>query len=182
VVQRTIVQREVLRRVVVVEEATGKTSMPCPRCAVPLFEGKAGDVLMHGCGTCGGVWLDNVASARIANAVSPTITAMSDRAALARRAPVDAATPVKCPIDGDTLERVTVHGIELDVCHAHGTWFDAGEVRRVGEAFQSARIAAVAGPTHDYDPAAEKARENQRYAEGAMQLLAAFLQPGEPAR
>jgi Zn-finger nucleic acid-binding protein len=175
IVQQTVVQAEVIRRVVLVEPTTGKTSLPCPRCDVPLFEGKAAEATLHGCGSCGGVWLDNAASSRVVNAVQPGLTAMSDRAARAGKIAVDETKPAKCPLDGNALERVDVKGVEVDVCRTHGTWFDAGEVRRVGTAFQSERIALAGGATYDYRPAAEEALKNQRYAEGAMAILGAIL-------
>jgi len=50
------------------------------------------------------------------------------------RAPVDAAAPVHCPACHDPLQRfqVTRARIELDACGRHGTWFDRGELVRVG--------------------------------------------------
>jgi hypothetical protein len=42
---------------------------------------------------------------------------------------------VRCPFDGEPLGRVKVDGVDVDVCKVHGTWFDAGEVRRIANAY-----------------------------------------------
>ena len=180
IVHQTLVQQEVIQRVVLVDPASGATSLSCPRCDVPLFEGKAEYTILHGCGRCGGIWLDNAASSRLVNAVQPGLTAMADRAAQAGKVEADTTRPGRCPLDRRDLERVTVKGVEVDVCKTHGTWFDAGEVRRVAEAFQSDRISAAGGATHDYGPAAEAALRNQRYAEGAMAIFGALLSAAKP--
>src|SRR5258706_16409259 len=63
-----IVER-VVERVVVVQGAPQANVPPgvfvCPRCAAPLFEGKAGEILLRGCGVCGRIWLDNDGALRV---------------------------------------------------------------------------------------------------------------------
>jgi Zn-finger nucleic acid-binding protein len=162
---QTIVQREIVQRVVTVD-TSGRTSLPCPRCDgdVALFEGKSGDTLLHGCGTCGGVWLDNQASRRIVNAIPPGIIDMTERAARAASAPnIDAAQAAKaarCPFDRNELARANVKGVVIDACATHGTWFDAGEVTLLSHAFERARQAHAGGAAYSYASAARNAREN----------------------
>ena len=60
VVKQQVVETEVVRRVVLVDTASSQTSLLCPKCNVALFEGKATETILHGCGTCGGLWLDNL--------------------------------------------------------------------------------------------------------------------------
>lgn len=175
VVHQTVVHQEVVRRVVMVDPTSGKTSLKCPRCRVALFEGMAGQTTLHGCGGCGGIWLDNAASGRIVHAVEPAITAMSDKASRAKKVEVDARAPASCPIDDQPLEPVNVKGVDVDVCKAHGTWFDAGEVRRIGEAFQSARLAMAGGATYDYSAAAAESLDNTRKAQAVMGVLGGIL-------
>lgn len=121
------------------------------------------------------MWLDNAASGRIIHAVESSITALSDKAARAKKVAIDAQAPATCPIDEAPLERVTVKGVEVDVCKVHGTWFDAGEVRRVGEAFQTARLAQAGGATYDYSAAAAESLDNQRKAQAVMGVLGGIL-------
>lgn len=185
VVHQTIVHQEVVKRVVMVDPTSGKTSLKCPRCGVALFEGVAAEATLHGCGACGGIFLDNAASSRIVNAVQPGLTAMSDKAARAKKIAIDHAKPATCPLDGAPLERVDVKGVELDVCKVHGTWFDAGEVRRVGEAFQCARISMAGGATYDYSAAAAESLDHSRKAQAVMSVLGGILlavATGTPSR
>ena len=60
---------------------------------------------------------------------------LSERVASASKALVDHAKPILCPFDAEPLARVTVHNVDVDVCRVHGTWFDAGEVRLIANAF-----------------------------------------------
>lgn len=60
---------------------------------------------------------------------------LSERVASASKALVDHAKPIRCPFDAEPLTRVTVHNVDVDVCRVHGTWFDAGEVRLIANAF-----------------------------------------------
>ena len=175
VIRQQIIQQEVIRRVVLVDPASGTTSLPCPRCATALFEGKAGEVTLHGCGACGGVWLDNGTSRALIERVQRAVVQMADRAARAGTSGADQSGPARCPLDGATMQRVTVRGIDVDACATHGTWFDAGEVRRITEAYDNERLQMAAGPTHDYSADAQRAIDNQRYAQGAVAVLGAIL-------
>jgi hypothetical protein len=54
--------------------------------------------------------------------------------AAAEEAQTRAACRMRCPKDGARLEVVTFQGIEIDRCpECLGTWFDAGEARRIVE-------------------------------------------------
>jgi Zn-finger nucleic acid-binding protein len=177
VVQTTVVQPEVIRRVVV-NAVTGETSLACPRCDVALFEGKAETSIVHGCGRCGGMWLDNMSSKRVLGAVQSSIPGLAQRAEKIATATVDTSAPARCPLDKNEMQRVTSYGIALDACAVHGTWFDAGEVKRLVIALQNERIATVAsagGATYDYGPAAAEALRNETYARGAFEALGLVL-------
>jgi Zn-finger nucleic acid-binding protein len=103
-----------------------------------------GQLSAQGCSTCGGVWLDNAATAKV-------LAGVGDRAAVAiadhLRSPTAPSNPYRrggthgCPVCRQALERVVtdarrhpVAGIELDICRAHGTWFDGGELGTVAGA------------------------------------------------
>lgn len=169
------IEPEVIRRVVV-DAATGATSLTCPRCEIALFEGKADGRVVHGCGRCGGMWLDNVSSTRLLNMVSSPIVDLAERAKRVASTKVETSEPVRCPLDGQPMKRVTSYGIELDACATHGTWFDAGEVKRLVVALQHERLAAAANaPAYDYRPAAEEALRNEAGARIAFQAFGVVL-------
>lgn len=136
-----VVQTVVVERVVV---AGDHSVTPCPRCRVGLFGVRAGVVDVHGCGICGGIWLDNAGSRAITQRNDPQIVALAARAE--RNAVVGGARtePIDCPICNQRMKSVNARVAELDVCEEHGTWFDPGELRRIVAAYH---------PIHD-DPLA----------------------------
>jgi Zn-finger nucleic acid-binding protein len=98
-----------------------------------------------GCGACSGIWLDNAAcQLLIAGEISDAARELLHRAA--QREPVaeekagyrEAARPsadaaMGCPVCRAAMTpyetKPEAHGarVKLDVCPAHGTWFDHGE-------------------------------------------------------
>lgn len=123
------------------------TDRPCPRCSAKLFEGRASHVTLLGCGACGGVWLSNEQSKTLVERLDRAVLDLSDRAAaVARGKSLDGSSTAYCPYDRLPLAGVTVRGVTLDVCEAHGTWFDAGEVRRVAQAYHRLTFVAAAPP------------------------------------
>jgi Zn-finger nucleic acid-binding protein len=115
----------------------GATKLPCPRCDVALFETRVGDFLLDGCGVCGGIWIDNACSRALTKHPVPKVVAMADRAERHATEQVDVLPEVVCPQCGATMQRVREprSGVDLDVCKAHGTWFDARELQRVSRAY-----------------------------------------------
>lgn len=107
---------------------------PCPRCGAPLLDGQAGTVVLLGCHGCGGVWIDGetvraLATHRDRDAEELARTMGSKRPIEALLA-VDRDKPVHCPACQAPLRREVVGGrsTPVDVCDAHGTWFDWGEL------------------------------------------------------
>jgi Zn-finger nucleic acid-binding protein len=120
-----------------VEKAV-RESMACPRCNVSLFEGDAHGTPLLGCGSCGGVFLDNDASTRITRARDAVIAQLAERAKHHAAATSLDTRPkdLPCPSCTQPMKRVLARGVvELDFCATHGTWFDRGEVNRVMDAY-----------------------------------------------
>jgi len=109
---------------------------PCPACAKPLAASRVGDLETRACLACGGLWLDRAvfeqlgASRERQGAVLGTLPAPS-------APPVMGLEPVQyrpCPACGERMNRVNYarrSGVVLDVCKAHGLWFDRDELRRL---------------------------------------------------
>jgi Zn-finger nucleic acid-binding protein len=88
----------------------------------------------YGCRRCGGVWLDNAASQLVVRGIDPSIVAFASIYALgAVKGPKIESAPRICPIGLEPLATVSVKGVVIDACRTHGTWFDAGELRRIAE-------------------------------------------------
>jgi len=119
--------------------------LPCPRCGAPLFEGQARAARLLGCGECGGVWLDSVASKAVLTGDAQDLVSLAERASQHARVGIDAqASGLLCPECRQVLTRGIAPGtrVELDLCPSHGTWFDANELRVVALAY--ARLPAAA--------------------------------------
>jgi Zn-finger nucleic acid-binding protein len=132
---------------------------PCPRCGTELGERLSGRATLLACRDCGGVWLAPEAARKVVEHVQGALTliVLSERVAGSARGLVDHAKTILCPFDAEPLARVTVDGVDVDVCRVHGTWFDAGEVHRIANAYttQLAAESSVsrrgASPAEDAD-------------------------------
>ena len=121
--------------------------MNCPRCNVELDSHQATRVLLHGCPTCGGVWLDGEASRRVVEAIDPTVVSAADEESRRARQQVDVSRVAPCPVCAQPLQRMPIAQAQVDVdaCAQHGVWFDRDELQRV--------IRAVAPPASANAPA-----------------------------
>lgn len=110
---------------------------PCPRCGTELGERRSGRAALLACKDCGGVWVAPEPARKVVEHVQGALAliVLSERAGNVRRGLVDHSKTVRCPFDAEPLERVSVHDVDVDVCRVHGTWFDAGEVRRIANAY-----------------------------------------------
>lgn len=107
----------------------------CPQCAVPLFAARKEGYRIDACGTCGGAWLDHETSRRALEERDLTPAQLSDEAAK-RSGRVTQRAGRKCPVCTDPLREELVPDAEvvIDVCDAHGAWFDPREMRLVIQA------------------------------------------------
>ena len=131
--------------------------MNCPRCGDALRDRPVPVTLLCGCGTCGGIWLGREAS-RILAASFPQSTVLAAGLSTAVIPDKDlAASAGPCPeCNGVMMRRrftTTAPGVraltrldraapgelsvELDVCDAHGTFFDRGELSQVTRSLEA---------------------------------------------
>jgi Zn-finger nucleic acid-binding protein len=110
------------------------TARPCPRCDLPLGAREISDLVIDECTGCHGMFLDAVAIDRVLDDQDHT-RAETLLAALPRRAhsPLQSGGRmyIKCPTCSVIMNRrlfATGSGVVVDVCRAHGTFFDAGEL------------------------------------------------------
>jgi Zn-finger nucleic acid-binding protein len=112
-------------------------TLPCPRCNDHLIPRQEGGLSAHLCPTCGGVFIDHrLAEQTDASHVAGALHRLAADAA--RRAPFGGSlgvNAVPCPLCRRAMEH-SVHArvpVPIDVCAAHGAWFDRGELQRVTE-------------------------------------------------
>ncbi len=127
VVER-IVEREV-ERVVVRDTSGAPATLACLRCGTSMHDADIDGMTVTQCPSCGGAWVsaDVVASLRRrSNDELRAYVARGEVLALARTP----RAPLACPVCRAPMERAaladTVH--DVDVCKAHGTWFDRTEL------------------------------------------------------
>ena len=107
----------------------------CPACGSALVAAPQRPALL-GCARCGGVWADVATSTDIVEKLDAELAKLADVAAELAAKRVGEPLPEKgrvrcCPDCGTSLDRVHQASTNLDVCTAHGTWFDRGELSRV---------------------------------------------------
>jgi len=111
----------------------GPSEHACPRCREQLYVGQASGVTLHGCGRCGGVWLGSACARRIAEALPGDAIELAGRVSKNAQGEVTTLAPVACPLCSApmTRTRAAAAGVELDVCGAHGTWYDRHELEQI---------------------------------------------------
>jgi Zn-finger nucleic acid-binding protein len=142
--------------------STVNTVLPCPRCRAPLDLAQqranpdAPGAHLHGCRSCGGVWLDATTSFNVARTLDPrldhALISLAEGLGGATTAPADDAAPLSCPICARSMEKrwVGAAAVELDRCE-DGTWFDRSELAKVCAALEVAKAPAApeeAAPAH----------------------------------
>lgn len=136
--------------------------MNCPCCSEPLTALRADDAVVHGCASCRGLWLDNaLCRALVGNSlpdavrdlihtVSPVAPPDTSATASGYREParVDPSTSTErlCPVCRAELDAYVTNPerygirVRLDVCAAHGSWFDRGEAWALLQAISLKRM------------------------------------------
>ena len=134
------------------------TDAPCPRCDKPLRALESSSALanleafpMHECTGCGGMFVSQkVLDAESCDERTPAPAGgpRSGDSAAGPQAPSRAVPPapaqhfadqvryLKCPLCHGVMNRVNFgkrSGVIVDVCKAHGVWFDRGELARAIE-------------------------------------------------
>jgi len=118
----------------------------CPHCSKLLVAVIVSEVQLDGCGSCGGIWIDNTSARRVLDQPQKIFADLAERCAVnAQRK--DRVERPKCPACPAILDRSHVHNIELDICGDHGTWFDAFELQMLtavllGDEQMKRRVAA----------------------------------------
>ena len=115
----------------------------CPRCPITAMHGRrVGDMVIDECPSCHGIFLDHVAVQRVVTDRQQA-RAEAIMGALPTQVMATSSLPspgqrmyVKCPMCTTIMNRRLFSagsGVIIDVCRAHGAFFDTGELPRVIE-------------------------------------------------
>lgn len=141
---RPRVVEKLVERVKVVEAVGG--GLRCPRCGGALADAGYARDPVRVCQPCGGVWLEPAAIERLTRERDDDLVNAA-RLAVGAFAPRtrDRRPFLGCPFCARLLERRPLGelGEAYDVCPAHGTFFDHGELRTFVEAETARRAGAV---------------------------------------
>lgn len=116
-------------------EGAAAERSPCPGCAGALASVALGAIALLECAACDGVWVAADAFERLC-ADREAQAAVLHRSTQGPR-PVKAERKLRyrpCPQCGKMMNRVNfgrISGAVVDVCRAHGTFLDAGELQQI---------------------------------------------------
>ena len=137
--------------------AQAPTTHVCPRCAgVALARRPIAHVAVDECPRCGGVF---VARDVLAVMIDDLGLYAAVRAAFpggGRAATTGGPFYGKCPVCEELMNRrLFADGAQVivDVCHAHGTWFDAKELTKVIDFVERGGLEAAAAARAEPEPA-----------------------------
>ncbi|MBA3457142.1 MAG: zf-TFIIB domain-containing protein [Deltaproteobacteria bacterium] len=110
----------------------------CPRCPNPLHARRIGDIVIDECATCHGIFLDHVAVQRVVTdrqqSRADAILGMLPPSETQQTIPAGGKMYVKCPVCTTMMNRKLFSagsGVIIDVCRAHGAFFDVGELPKI---------------------------------------------------
>jgi Zn-finger nucleic acid-binding protein len=122
-------------------EVAAPTKELCPRCQVDMEAVVIGKTNLRECPKCEGIWAETVALQQICADREQQSAVLGTAAPLPENDNPDLAVRyVPCPICGTLMNRVNFahcSHVIVDVCRAHGTWFDKDELRRIVEFIRS---------------------------------------------
>ena len=124
---------------------------PCPHCVLPLQPREVGDVVIDECSACHGLFLDTAAVHQLLadehHARADAVLAALPRGEHHPLPRTGAKMYIKCPTCGTMMNRklfATGSAVVLDVCKAHGTFFDLGELPAIIEFVRAGGLAKAA--------------------------------------
>ena len=117
-----------------VQWESDRTDWPCPSCRLPMLRGKLGEVSLQECEKCYGLWLGTAAFEQICRNAEHEAGALGSAQPAGGPAALSPVRYVRCPQCSELMNRLNFahcSGVIVDVCRAHGTWFDTDELHRI---------------------------------------------------
>lgn len=117
--------------------ADGEAPFRCPACTEAMRQVHVGSLEMEECPACDGAWLAAATFERLCADAESQAAVLHHSTAPTAAATGHAPDPVRyrpCPACGAVMNRHNfsrTSGVILDVCSAHGTFFDRAELHRV---------------------------------------------------
>lgn len=99
-----------------------------------MLKGNLRGIPLHECGKCYGLWLDTATFERICRDAEQQAAVIGAGPSMGAAVPLGPVRYVRCPQCRELMHRMNFahcSGVIVDVCRAHGTWFDANELHRI---------------------------------------------------
>jgi len=135
-------------------EVSGAPPQLCPRCRVEMNAVVIGNTSLRECPQCEGIWADTASMQQICTDRERQSALLGTASPLPQpsSAEMEKVRYVPCPICNKLMNRVNFahcSQVIVDVCSAHGTWFDRDELRRIVDfimagGFDAARAREIA--------------------------------------
>jgi Zn-finger nucleic acid-binding protein len=147
VAEPEVVER-VVQRVVVAPGEPKDSGLRCPRCGGVFHEVRVGKAVLCGCTRCAGIWIDNPTVAYVREHSDADIEAaarMLTRVVSISMSHEQRVAELSCPacsvrMQGQPIPS-SIHNV--DICAAHGTWFDRGELDMFVKTYREERVGTV---------------------------------------
>jgi len=110
--------------------------LKCPRCRRDMASIELGAEALRECETCGGLWLEVAAFAKIcaSREEQSAVLGGASPAPAHQVSGEDKIQYVPCPQCSQLMNRINFarcSGVIVDVCKGHGTWFDRDELSQI---------------------------------------------------
>ena len=119
------------------EEVESAKKELCPHCRVNMDAVLVGKTQLRECAKCQGIWADAASLNRICADKEQQVAVLGTAALVSgNETPETDIRYVPCPVCNKLMNRVNFarcSHVVVDVCKAHGTWFDKDELRRIVE-------------------------------------------------
>lgn len=149
------------------ETPEGEELGDCPRCKVRLDLLQIAEISVRECARCDGLWADVGTFERLCAEREERSAVLGFIGSREPKAPPAAKISyVPCPDCGQLMNRsnfARASGVIIDICKAHGVWFDAGELPRIIEFIQKGGMdAARQKEKFEIEEQRKRLREEQR--------------------
>ncbi len=133
------------------KELSEATAQRCPRCKLELKAVVVGTSSLQECPKCEGIWVDGDTLQQICNDREQQAAVLGMAVPLATGSTTELEAKIRylpCPKCHRLMNRVNFahcSHVVVDVCTAHGTWFDRDELRRIVEFIRGGGLEAARG-------------------------------------
>jgi Zn-finger nucleic acid-binding protein len=113
---------------------TSSASAICPRCTdAPLRENARGSARVFACHACGGLFADRETVMQMLAGAVRELLQLAAEATRAPPRPKLLPVELECPMCERIMDRLQIPDalVPIDICRAHGIWFDRWEAQLV---------------------------------------------------